>query len=131
MASAPPKTVVHTINHFSLNADDVDQLCQFYSGVFGWTFQDMGMSEAYKIAEIPGGGAQPIGFGIGQRDEDNIRGAINYVTVESIDGYATKVEAHGGAVTFRFSVPGQGHGAVIRDPDGNPFGLWQADPGAV
>jgi uncharacterized protein len=53
---------------------------------------------------------------------------LNYVNVESIDPALDRAQKLGGRVMKRKSpVPGMGWFAMLIDPQGNPFAIWQAD----
>ncbi len=121
-------TAGHGIVHVELPAGNVDKLCAFYSGVFGWEFEDAPGMATYKMA-APEGEDGP-GFAIFARDDPGQR-LTNYVGVESISEHAEKITRHGGQVVHRFSVPGMGHGAITLDPEGNALGIWQPDPDAT
>ena len=51
----------------------------------------------------------------------------NYISVESIDAYAQKLEELGGKVLHRFTVTGMGYGVIGLDPEGNSVSLWEQD----
>ena len=53
---------------------------------------------------------------------------MNYIDVDSVDGYVKKIGELGGRVVVpKMAVPGQGYTAVCLDTEGNFFGLWQDD----
>ena len=54
---------------------------------------------------------------------------MNYVLVESVDEFSSKVTKLGGKVVVpKQEVPQMGYFAVAVDPEGNQFGLWEALP---
>jgi predicted enzyme related to lactoylglutathione lyase len=60
--------------------------------------------------------------------EPGMPGAINTMGVESLDAVTKKVQEKGGKVVVpKMAVPGVGWLAYCVDPEGNTFGLMQAD----
>ena len=120
-------TATRTLVHYEIPAADADKLIAFYSGVFGWTFEGPPGMETYRMAATTD---DEEGVSVAIYPRENGGQATNYVSVESVQAYVTKIEAHGGTVVHRFTVPGMGHGAVALDPEHNPLGIWQRDPAA-
>ena len=66
---------------------------------------------------------RPAGF------ED--RGWVNYVNVESLDSAVKRAQDLGAKVMKpRSPVPGMGWFAMLVDPQGNSFAMWERDPDA-
>ena len=60
------------------------------------------------------------------------RSWVHYVHVESLDQTVERIVALGGAlVRPKAAVPKTAWYAVVADPDGNIFAIWQADPMAM
>lgn len=60
-----------------------------------------------------------------------VRCPVNTIDVPSCDEYLGKIEAAGGKnVMPKMAVPGIGWLAYCTDPEGNTFGILQADEGA-
>jgi uncharacterized protein len=107
---------------------DPDAAAAFYSGLFGWEFEDVMPADAdgrYLIARMRGGdvaavSSQPVGAGP--------EAAWNtYIWVDDADSSAAKVAGAGGSVLMEpFDVMGSGRMAVLADPDGAAFSVWQA-----
>lgn len=127
-ASSTTAGTTHTVVHFEIPADDVAKLCRFYAEVFGWQFHSGPGMETYMMVQT-GKGEDSIGGGIFPREQPGQR-PVNYIGVESVKGYAEKVQQHGGTLLHTFTIPGMGHGAITNDPEGNPLGLWQTDSSA-
>jgi len=101
----------------------------FYGGLFGWEFEDQMPPDApgnYFIARLRGGdvaavstppeGAPPMAMW------------NTYIWVDSADDTAGKVRDAGGqVVTDPFDVMDAGRMAVVTDPEGAVFCLWQAN----
>jgi predicted enzyme related to lactoylglutathione lyase len=129
----------HGVVHFEIPASDPDKLSQFYSQLFGWNIQkmEMGGTEYWVTNSVPVGedfmpterGA--INGGIYKRQDAN-QMPTNYVNVESVDQYVNKAHSLGAKVLMgKMPVPQMGWYALLQDPDGNPFGVWQNDTSAA
>jgi predicted enzyme related to lactoylglutathione lyase len=59
------------------------------------------------------------------------RAWINYVNVESLDASVDRAQKLGAKIMKGKSpVPGMGWFAMLIDPQGNPFAMWQSDSNA-
>jgi hypothetical protein len=126
----------HTIVHFEIPSTNVAKLKTFYEGVFGWKIfkAPMGGTEYWLIHIVPTdekGMLQKPGVNGGlfqkQPQQQGIK-QVNYITVDSIDNYATKVEKLGGKILVpKQQVPTVGWIAVAVDPEGNQFGRLQPE----
>lgn len=100
----------------------------FYSGIFGWEFEDMmpeGSEGKYFIGRIRGGDAAAVS----SLPEGAPPMAMwnTYVWVDSADESVAKARAAGGSVvTEPFDVMDSGRMAVLADPEGAVFVVWQA-----
>lgn len=121
--------------HFEIYADDPGKLRQFYISLFDWTIEPVPqMNYSYiKTVETDEEGmptqAGGISGGMMKRPAGyEGSGWLNYVLVESIESWVDRAQKLGAAVIKGKSpVPGMGWFAVLTDPQGNPFGLWQTD----
>ena len=113
----------HPIVHFEIAADDPEALAEFYSELLGWKFEEMPGGQT-KYWGIETGGEGPMG-GMMERQSPE-QSVLNYVNVESVDDYAAKAEELGGQVVMgKTQVQGMGWFAVVVDPQGNAFGIWE------
>jgi predicted enzyme related to lactoylglutathione lyase len=128
----------HGIVHFEIPATDPDKLSRFYTQLFGWKIEkmDMGGTPYHAVSTVPTDSqgmpsvAGAINGGIAPRTL-LMSGVTNYVQVESVDQYAEKAKGLGAKVaTTKMPVPGMGYFAILTDPEGNPFGVWQNDTSA-
>jgi predicted enzyme related to lactoylglutathione lyase len=107
---------------------DPEAALPFYSGLFGWEFEDVmpdGSDGTYFIGRIRGGDVAAVG----SIPEGAPPSAMwnTYVWVDSADETATKAsEAGGGVAMAPFDVLDAGRMAVLTDPEGVPFCVWQA-----
>lgn len=107
---------------------DPEAAVAFYSGLFGWAFEDMmppGSGGRYFVARLRGGDVAAVG----SIPEGAPPMAMwnTYVCVESADQAASKVlDAGGKALMDPFDVLDAGRMAVFADPEGAAFCVWQA-----
>lgn len=127
----------HTIVHFEIPADDLERAQKFYHDVFGWEIHRMpGPFEYYGIRTTETGeSGLPKGPGVngGMFQRSHVcQIPVNYIFVEDIDSYSTKLVAAGGEILMaRMAVPGHGWMAHFKDPENNTLALWQPDPKAA
>ena len=102
----------------------------FYGQIFGWTFKDtpIGPNDFYTIFQLQGRDAAAACI---LRPEQTSRGIPShwnlYIAVESADATAAQATRLGGTVLAPpFDVFDAGRMAVIQDPTGATFSLWQA-----
>jgi predicted enzyme related to lactoylglutathione lyase len=128
----------NAVAHFEIYADDPAKLSQFYASLFDWTTEPVpGMdyrmiktvdSDARGRATAPGG----INGGILKRPQGfEARAWVNYVNVDNVDAAVERAQKLGAKLTRkRAPVPGMGWFAMLIDPEGNSFAVWQADESA-
>jgi hypothetical protein len=107
---------------------DPEAAVAFYSGLFGWDFEDVMPPDSpgkYFIARLRGGDVAAVGS---QPEGGPPTAAWNtYIWVESADETASKVLDAGGRVIMDpFEVIDAGRMAACMDPEGAVFYLWQA-----
>ena len=121
--------------HFEIQASNPQALIDFYSGLFGWTFNKWEGGEYWMIHtgpdEQPGinGGLLPR-RGPAPENMAPVNAFVITVDVEDIDASVAKAGSNGagGEVCVpKMAVPGIGWLAYVKDPDGNIFGMMQAD----
>jgi len=111
----------HRINYIEFTTNDIEQTKAFYSGVFGWSFQDWGpeyIAFSSKDADISGG------FCLGETVKNS--GGVPLVVLYSKDLAATEADvlaAGGSIVTPTFEFPG-GRRFHFSDGTGNVLGVW-------
>ncbi len=116
-----------------LATSDAEGAKSFYGDLFGWEFRDLPLGEGmvYSMAQIKGKDVAALYRMIAEK-------GITphwqpYVSVESADAAAGKVEALGGVILAPpFTVFDAGRMALFKDPSGAPFAVWEArkHPGA-
>jgi predicted enzyme related to lactoylglutathione lyase len=107
---------------------DPEAATRFYGGLFGWEFADAMPPDApgsYFIARIRGADVAAVG----SQPEGAPPMAVwnTYIWVDSADETAEKVRAAGGQVVSEpFDVMNAGRMAVLGDPEGAVFCVWEA-----
>jgi predicted enzyme related to lactoylglutathione lyase len=122
----------HTPGTFSwpeLSTTDQKGAVAFYRGLFGWDLneQPMGPGDVYSIFQMRG---KAVGAAYTMRPEEKQGGAPphwnSYVTVANVDESAKKAASLGGKIIAPpFDVMDAGRMAVIQDPTGAFFQIWQ------
>jgi uncharacterized protein len=127
MTSAPdemPDPPKNSWCHVEIPSSDPVKAEEFYAAVFGWEFQRLPEMD-YTLYQTPGG----IGGGIMKRPDGMPPGLLNYINVEEIEPYLSKIGESGGKVIQPVTeIPTVGWFAVVTDPDGNAFALWKRNP---
>jgi uncharacterized protein len=118
-----------TFSWTDLNTTDQEAAKTFYSELFGWRYNDMpaGDDVVYSMAMKDGKVVAAISPQPQmQRDAGAPPSWNSYVTVESADGIAERATELGATVHAPpFDVFGSGRMAVIQDPQGAWFLIWE------
>jgi uncharacterized protein len=107
---------------------DPDAAAEFYRGLFGWEFEDAMPAEApgrYLMARLHGGDVAAVS----SLPEGAPAQAVwnTYIWVDDADETAAKAREAGGVVVSEpFDVMNAGRMAVLADPEGAVFCVWQA-----
>jgi hypothetical protein len=124
--------IKHTPGSFcwiELGTTDAAAAKQFYTGLFGWGFADqaMGPNEVYTLLQIAGKDVAGLYQLNEQQRSQGIRPHwLSYVSVSSADESAEKAQSLGGKVIMApFDVFDLGRMALVEDPTGATFALWQ------
>ncbi len=120
-----------TVQYFEIPADDLERAQKFYKQVFGWNIQKWDDKEnpeqEYYMFETRDDDGNP-GLGGGMLKRQSPQHTItNYITVSSVDEYASKIEQSGGMVMMpKIKVTEMGYIAVCLDSENNMFGIFEA-----
>ena len=110
-----------------LATSNQDSAKKFYAALFGWTVRDVptGPNEVYSLFELQGR-ITASAFTIGP-DESAVPPHWHlYIAVASADETATKAQTLGGKVVEApFDVSELGRAALIQDPMGAFFSIWE------
>jgi predicted enzyme related to lactoylglutathione lyase len=133
-----------TIVHFEIPADDVERSKKFYNDLFGWKIERWPGTDDSKLTSAATG--QPIEYWIVTTTDEKGNKALggglmkrqmpqhhvtNYIGVNSVDEYSSKVEKLGGKVLApKHAVPGMGYFALCLDTENNVFAIWESNESA-
>jgi predicted enzyme related to lactoylglutathione lyase len=110
------------------NQPDPAAALGFYRELFGWEFEDVapaGSGTTYAIGRLRGGDAGAVSSI--PPGEPPVAKWNTYVWVEDADETAARARDAGGTVVAEpFEVPEAGRMAVIVDPEGAAFCIWQS-----
>ena len=112
-----------------LTTTDQDAAKAFYTGLFGWEAQDMPVGEDayYSMQRLDGKDVAAIAPQPQQQRDAGVPPTWNsYVSVQDADATADRAKELGGTVHApAFDVMEAGRMAVIQDPQGAFFMVWQ------
>ena len=118
-----------TFSWVDLATTDQEAAKSFYGSLFGWEYDDrpMGEGAVYSMAQLDGKAVAAIAPQMqDQRDQGIPPNWTSYVTVESADDAARRAGELGGQVYAQpFEVFDAGRMAVIADPTGAVFAVWE------
>jgi predicted enzyme related to lactoylglutathione lyase len=123
--------------HFEIHASNPQAAIDFYSGLFGWSFNKWEGGEYWMIHTGPddkpgiNGGLMPRRGPVPEAMAA-MNAFVITVDVDDVDQVVAGALAAGGATALpKMPVPGIGWLAYLKDPDGNIFGVMQADTEAA
>jgi predicted enzyme related to lactoylglutathione lyase len=125
-----------TFVHFEIPADDPAKLKKFYSGAFGWSFQESPMpgnpgAGPYILVMTTEPGKPGMNGGMYKRNDKKDK-PKSYLGVADIEKTLKKVTSSGGAIVSpKMPIPGVGWFAIVKDPEGNEQGVFQDDQKAA
>ena len=110
-----------------LGTPDQDAAGEFYGRLFGWQVHEDENAEqtgGYRTAQIDG---RAVGGVMKLMQEGQPPAWLTYFATDDADATAAKAQEAGGAVIFEpMTVLDYGRMAVLADPTGAAFGIWQA-----
>ena len=113
-----------------LGTSDQNAAKQFYTSLFGWTFDDsqMGPNDFYTMFQMEHRNAAAAYTLRGQETSMGVPPHWNlYISVASADASAQRASELGATVLAPpFDVYTYGRMAVMQDPTGAPFMIWEA-----
>jgi predicted enzyme related to lactoylglutathione lyase len=125
-----PEYAPGTFCWFELATSDGDGAKKFYTQLFGWTFEDspIGPDMVYTMLKQNG---QDVGALFQMDAEMKAMGIppnwLSYAAVANADDTAAKAKSLGGTLMKEpFDVMDVGRMAVVQDPTGAVFAIWQA-----
>ncbi|MEU9143875.1 VOC family protein [Streptomyces sp. NPDC048349] len=108
----------------NLMARDLGAAQRFYGAVAGWTFRRARLGEAFSVAELD---RVPVaGIGALASDLGVAVAWTPYFAVEDADAAVDRIRERSGTIAVGpVSFPTGGRAALVADPDGAVFGIWQ------
>jgi hypothetical protein len=120
-----------SVTHFEIYAEEPVKLAEFYRTLLGWQVDKAPGIDYWRIHTAPGD-ATETGGGLLFRPIPGPRSWVHYVHVQSLDETLGRILELGGSVVRpKAAVPKTAWYAVVSDPQGNIFAVWQADPLAM
>jgi predicted enzyme related to lactoylglutathione lyase len=137
-----------TIVHFEIPTDDIERAKKFYTDLFGWKIEKMPSSTTNNNSKLTSAATgEPIEYWmITTTDDKGNKAAVgggmmkrqmpehsitNYIGVDSVDEYSSKVEKLGGKVFApKHAVPRMGYFALCSDTENNVFAIWETNESA-
>jgi predicted enzyme related to lactoylglutathione lyase len=119
-----------SVTHFEIYAEEPAKLAAFYHTLFGWPPDKAQGIDGWRIQTGP---THASGFndGLTYRPIPRLRSWVQYVNVESLDRAVAKAQHLGAEVLLpKTAVPKTAWYALLADPEGNIFAIWQVDPTA-
>jgi|SRR5579859_7396122 len=122
--------------HFEIHAENPERAVKFYGELFGWEFTKWDGPMPYWLIKTGPDSAPGINGGLlprrGKIDGEAVIAYICTVDTDSLDAHVQKALAGGGTMAVpKMPIPGIGWLAYCKDPEGNIFGMMQADPKAA
>jgi predicted enzyme related to lactoylglutathione lyase len=115
------------ITHIDIPADDIGRARDFYSGLFGWSINEVPGYEGYPMWRAPNGIS---GGGIAAR-QGELTYPRSYVEVDSIDDTLAKTTELGGKVVMaKSAISDTSWYAAVEDTEGNQIGLYEGTTSA-
>lgn len=115
--------------HFEIPVDNADRAIAFYKSAFGWKIEKWNGPMDYWMVNTGDEKAPGINGAIVKRGD--VKGTTNTLDVKSLEASITGVTKAGGALIMpKTPIPGVGYFAYCLDPEGNLFGMMQADVNA-
>ena len=119
-----------SVTHFEIYAEKPETLADFYRSLFGWQINKAPGLDYWRVnsSETHERG---INGGLTYRPFPGPRSWVHYVHVDSLDNAVAQVQRLGGQVLRpKTAVPKTAWYAVVSDPEGNIFAVWQPDANA-
>jgi predicted enzyme related to lactoylglutathione lyase len=114
-----------TFSWVDLTTTDTEGAKAFYTGLFGWDTEDNPIPEGGVYTMLLKGG-KPVAALSATQQEGQPPAWNSYVTVESADASAAAADEHGGTVVMgAFDVMDVGRMAVVQDPTGAFYSVWE------
>jgi uncharacterized protein len=119
-----------SVTHFEIYASEPEKLADFYRTMFGWQLEKAPGIDYWRI-QTESSPTNGFNGGLTYRSIPEPRSWVHYLHVQSLEQTVERILELGGAlVRTKTAVPKTAWYAVVADPEGNIFAVWQADPTA-
>ena len=119
--------LLSSVTHFEIYASEPGKLADFYRALFGWQLEKVPGIDYWRIQTEPSH-TNSFNGGLTYRPIPGLRSWMHYVNVESLEAAIEQVQRLGGEVLRpKTAVPKTAWYAVVQDPEGNIFAIWQPD----
>jgi uncharacterized protein len=114
-----------------LTTEDIGSCKKFYTALLGWDYVDTTvLGRPYTVARLGKKAVGGIHAPSAERAGKTPSHWLSYMSVDDVDSTVAKAKAEGGAVLGGpVEVGSIGRAAVLRDPQGAPFGLVRLSAG--
>jgi predicted enzyme related to lactoylglutathione lyase len=121
---------MNSLTHFEIYGEEPARLAEFYRAVFGWEVGQMTAIDYWRVnTGAPDGKA--LNGGLTSRSIPKLNGWMLYIQVPSVDETTNLLQSLGGSVVRpKTAVPKAAWVTIMADPQGNIFGVWEADAAA-
>ncbi|MCA1022354.1 VOC family protein [Halobacillus litoralis] len=122
--------------HFEIHVDDMERAKEFYSRVFGWTYEDYseyaGMPYFGAVtgdASTPGiNGALMQRQGPAPEKAQPVNSFVCTMNVDNFDRTEALIKEQGGTVAMpKYALPGMAWQGYFHDTEGNLIGIHESD----
>ena len=119
-----------TIVHFEIPSDNIERSKKFYHELFRWKIDKWSGSDStmeyWMITTTDDKGNEALRGGMMKRQNPQ-QDITNFIGVDSIDDYSSKVQQLGGKILVpKTPVSGMGFFAVCLDTENNSFAIWES-----
>ena len=119
-----------SVTHFEIYAKEPPKLARFYKELFGWSVIKAIDVDYFHIKMMPS--QTELRGGVMFRPIDAPRSWVSYVLVESVDEMLQRVRRLGGKVVRgKTPLPGKAWSAILEDPEGNIFVVYELNSNVV
>jgi len=116
-----------SVTHFEIYAEEPATLVEFYRQLFRWKLERVPGLDYWRI-ETGAASAGSVPGGLTHRPIAGTRGWVHYVHVKSLDDAVAEAEQLGAIVLRpKTAVPKTACYAVLADPEGNIFAIYETD----
>jgi hypothetical protein len=118
------------VTHFEIYGEHPENLVQFYGTLLGWQLEKVAGVDYWRV-QTGFTEANGLHGGLTFRPNPELRSWLLYVNVPVLDDVLARLKELGGKVLRpKAAVPKTAWYALVADPQGNSFGVWQHDPTA-